>query len=221
MVFYWYVFFVDVLANLYFPAIPSAITDYYHGAIQLLPCWVLLFDIILPAVLFGVSYAFFKLKRNRTTEWLSIERFSDIMVLLFLSVVLCIIINHSLYVTISFINDPFHATTVTIYYAVFALIYLIVLKNVMVLSLAKTDSVYCAVISVAPVFVVILLLQVFCTLLYIYIPIEETIDDIPYQLGVQSLLQLLTTFFVGLIAYKFMDAYSVRIQNTQGTGTQN
>ena len=142
------------------------------------------------------------------------------MVLLFLLVVFCIVINHSLYITISFINDPFHATSVTAYYAVFALIYLVVLKNVMAFCLAKTESVYCATISTVPFFVLILTLQVLCTLLYIYIPIEETIVDIPHQLGVQSLLQLLTTFFLGLIAYKVLDGYNLRIQNT-GTEIQD
>ena len=200
MAFFIYALGVNLAANFY--NTPPAIAEYYNGALQVLPAWVLFFDNILPLLVIMIIFILFKCN-------LFLINVNECMVLFSVSVVACTFTNHSLYITIAFINDPYHATGVTIYYSMFIFIYLVVLKKVLTFYLKERNfksngqfKLKCA-ISVAFMFLVVLGLQILCTYLYIYIPIKDAIDDIPHQL--QSLLQLLTTFLVGLITYKFLE----------------
>ena len=211
--FFVYVIAVSLAANFYTYKIPSDVAEYYIGALLTLPVFIFTFNTCLPSiVLVIISISVYKRRSNSSR----LNSVLESMVSFSVSVVACTFTNHSLYITIAFINDPYHATGVTIYYAMFMFIYLVVLKKVLVLCFKKRKSKCCTILSVASMFVVILGLQILCTFLYIYIPIKDAIDDIPHQL--QSLLQLLTTFFVGLITYKFLEqpekVYRVRMNNT-------
>lgn len=216
MVFFIYVLGVNLAANAY--DTPRAVAEYYKGALQALPGCVLIFDNILPTLAIIIICVCYKCK-----IFFDELDVLECMVLFSVSVVACTFTNHSLYITIAFINDPYHATAVTIYYLMFSFIYLVVLKKVLALcykGFNESESgafikSCCIVSAVTPTFLVVLGLQILCTSVYIYIPIKDAIDDIPHQL--QSLLQLLTTFFVGLITYKFLGqpkkVYIVEMKN--------
>lgn len=201
--FYLYVVALDFAANIDVEETPPAMVEYYIGAIQVLPAWVLIFDTFILPHLVLLIFCIYIIKDSHAFS---------VLIVVSITVVACILTNHSLYITISFINDPYHATGVTVYYIIFIFIHLVVLKKIILLVLHFSDSLCVIFVSVIVIFLIVLGLQILCTFLYIKIPIKDAIDDIPHQL--QSLLQLLTTFFVGLITYKFLEKPG-KVQNEQ------
>ena len=134
----------------------------------------------------------------------------NLLFLYSLFTVMTVISNHLMYLLIAFINDSVHATGILTYYLIFVAVYLISMKKIIAQSIqyhsdcedscAKCCLCLTAVTICTIVSIILMGLAAMVIVLYVYIPIKDSIHDVPKQ--IQSLFQLATTFFLGLITYK-------------------
>ena len=189
-------------------------TPYFYG----LPNITLSYDLAMICLVFPIyvivdsKFEDFKDKTvNEIVKW-----FLGLCTLYSLFAVLSIISVHLMYILIALINNPLHATGILIYYVIFIVLYLISMKKIITSSLHycfkfldSPDGDYgqcsccCFYIILAIVTSIFLVgLGALIIVLNVYIPIKDSIHDIPQQ--IQYLFHFITTFLVGLITYKVL-----------------
>ena len=110
--------------------------------------------------------------------------------------------SHAHYIIIAWILDPIYATGIGIYYSIFYVMHLAVLKQTYKGAYKKTVSINMAVRAMLVVYAGTVIFQMLVTVFVVYIPINNAIENTPTRLS--TIIQGVATLFLGLITYKII-----------------
>ena len=121
--------------------------------------------------------------------------------------------SHSYHILFAFINDPFHATSILLLYAIVIFVYIHVFQTFFYLICSKLSknncccnsccSIDCAIIVFVFFIIIFMMLAILLSLTFlIKLPISSAIDEAPNRLYV--IYQASVTFFAALIAFQLL-----------------
>ena len=209
-----YVFALDIAALAFQDPTPEYHSTNYSGLLYHYPGTLLFWDVL--ALLIIAVLIFIALAAK-----LAIFCFSDSNqhTLLFLKlagvVPLLVLAAHAHYIIIAWITDSLYATGIGINYAIFYVIYLVVfkhtyigikeiknfsaLKNLKPNTQKKVSRCFAILLAISA-WLLSISLQVLLTLFFVYIPVNNSIEETPSTLF--TIIQGVTVVFLGLIAWK-------------------